>query len=126
MPRLYDFLPALGASVIEATHSRYVIDLNRAPDSRPLYAGASNTELCPLQTFDNEEIYREGQRPDDAEVAERREAYWQPYHDRLAEELAALKARHGYALLWRSEEHTSELQSLMRTSYAVFCLKKKK
>src|SRR3546814_4232457 len=27
---------------------------------------------------------------------------------------------------WRSEEHTSELQSLMRTSYAVFCLKKKK
>src|SRR3546814_2268200 len=26
---------------------------------------------------------------------------------------------------WRSEEHTSELQSLMRTSYAVFCLKKK-
>src|SRR3546814_9295155 len=103
MPRLYDFLPALGASVIEATHSRYVIDLNRAPDSRPLYAGASNTELCPLQTFDNEEIYREGQRPGAAEVAERREAYWQ-----------------------RSEEHTSELQSLMRISYAVFCLKKKK
>src|SRR3546814_7440404 len=28
--------------------------------------------------------------------------------------------------LTRSEEHTSELQSLMRTSYAVFCLKKKK
>src|SRR3546814_5492082 len=31
---------------------------------------------------------------------------------------------HGSAV--RSEEHTSELQSLMRTSYAVFCLKKKK
>src|SRR3546814_6819694 len=30
----------------------------------------------------------------------------------------------GYAM--RSEEHTSELQSLMRISYAVFCLKKKK
>src|SRR3546814_5340108 len=29
-------------------------------------------------------------------------------------------------LLSRSEEHTSELQSLMRISYAVFCLKKKK
>src|SRR3546814_5984103 len=27
---------------------------------------------------------------------------------------------------WRSEEHTSELQSLMRNSYAVFCLKKQK
>src|SRR3546814_3719307 len=30
------------------------------------------------------------------------------------------------ALVMRSEEHTSELQSLMRISYAVFCLKKKK
>src|SRR3546814_8241870 len=36
----------------------------------------------------------------------------------LALELAPLKIR--------SEEHTSELQSLMRISYAVFCLKKKK
>src|SRR3546814_9208778 len=32
----------------------------------------------------------------------------------------------GFFLLERSEEHTSELQSLMRNSYAVFCLKKKK
>src|SRR3546814_7514680 len=32
----------------------------------------------------------------------------------------------GIALTDRSEEHTSELQSLMRTSYAVFCFKKKK
>src|SRR3546814_8201119 len=31
-----------------------------------------------------------------------------------------------FGLLGRSEEHTSELQSLMRTSYAVFCLKTKK
>src|SRR3546814_2707463 len=30
-----------------------------------------------------------------------------------------------YELQYRSEEHTSELQSLMRSSYAVFCLKKK-
>src|SRR3546814_4729877 len=31
-----------------------------------------------------------------------------------------------YTLYTRSEEHTSELQSLMRNSYAVFCLKKKR
>src|SRR3546814_5938015 len=36
-------------------------------------------------------------------------------------------ARGSFRRLWpRSEEHTSELQSLMRISYAVFCLKKKK
>src|SRR3546814_3199357 len=37
--------------------------------------------------------------------------------------LSGLCARGGGS--YRSEEHTSELQSLMRTSYAVFCLKKK-
>src|SRR3546814_2564450 len=37
----------------------------------------------------------------------------------------AIGDRHS-AVLLRSEEHTSELQSLMRISYAVFCLKKKK
>src|SRR3546814_7265349 len=34
-------------------------------------------------------------------------------------------AKHGVTSEYRSEEHTSELQSLMRISYAVFCLKKK-
>src|SRR3546814_3471504 len=38
---------------------------------------------------------------------------------------AYLMAVGGAAYLVRSEEHTSELQSLMRISYAVFCLKKK-
>src|SRR3546814_3602969 len=38
----------------------------------------------------------------------------------------ALGAELGQQSLDRSEEHTSELQSLMRISYAVFCLKKKK
>src|SRR3546814_10823054 len=51
------------------------------------------------------------------------------------EALAGLSARTGASLVLgvierdgstRSEEHTSELQSLMRISYAVFCLKKKK
>src|SRR3546814_3856009 len=35
-------------------------------------------------------------------------------------------AKHVMVVFTRSEEHTSELQSLMRISYAVFCLKKKK
>src|SRR3546814_7453168 len=37
-----------------------------------------------------------------------------------------LKVTLNFAMPGRSEEHTSELQSLMRISYAVFCLKKKK
>src|SRR3546814_3914689 len=37
--------------------------------------------------------------------------------------LTILRKREGYRKAFRSEEHTSELQSLMRISYAVFCLK---
>src|SRR3546814_20528474 len=45
---------------------------------------------------------------------------------KLIQEQSALKsARRGIKRDLRSEEHTSELQSLMRISYAVFCLKKK-
>src|SRR3546814_7673693 len=48
---------------------------------------------------------------------------WSKYRDAnpiLNKDGTLRKAQH-----WRSEEHTSELQSLMRISYAVFCLKKK-
>lgn len=100
VPRLYDFLADLDVSVITASHSRYVIDLNRAPDGKPLYPGASNTELCPTTSFAEEPLYREGQEPSEEEVAERLREVWQPYHDALAGELAAIKARHGVALLW--------------------------
>src|SRR3546814_12687483 len=55
------------------------------------------------------ESYREGQRPDDAEVAERRERYWRPYHDKVAAALGAIKARHGFALLWDAHSIRSVL-----------------
>ena len=66
--RPYDFLDDLDAAVLAATHSRYVIDLNRSPDDRPLYPGASNTGLCPATTFAEAPIYRDGEAPDAAEI----------------------------------------------------------
>src|SRR3546814_7112444 len=45
------------------------------------------------------------------------------FHPLLREQRSRIMSARGEA---RSEEHTSELQSLMRISYAVFCLKKKK
>ena len=68
--RLYDVLGELGASVLAATQSRTVIDLNRAPDGAALYPGASNTELCPTTTFADEPIDRDRQGPDKAEIGD--------------------------------------------------------
>src|SRR3546814_10243072 len=49
-----------------------------------------------------------------------------PVHRRIIHAMRLLKLDPGQGYKKRSEEHTSELQSLMRISYAVFCLKKKK
>ncbi|WP_373089228.1 N-formylglutamate deformylase [Sneathiella sp.] len=101
MARLYDDMAeALGASVITANYSRFVIDLNRDPDGISLYPGMSVTELCPLSLFDDAQIYLDGQNPEEAEISERKIHYWQPYHDALASEIDRIKAEHGYALLY--------------------------
>ena len=68
LPRLYDFAQALGASILVATHSRYVVDLNRPPDGASLYPGQSVTGLCPVDTFDDTPIYAQGDVPGDAEI----------------------------------------------------------
>jgi len=89
----------LGLPMITATHSRYVIDLNRDPAGAALYAGANNTELCPTSTFAEVPIYQDGGAPDETEIATRIERYWRPYHEKLAETLDDIHARHGIAIL---------------------------
>ena len=109
LDRLYAFATDLGASLIVPRHSRFVIDLNRPSDNRPMYAGTNNTELCPTRFFTGDPIYRDGQAPDAAEVQQRVTTFWQPYHDTLTSELARLKAAHGHAVLFDGHSIKSEL-----------------
>ncbi|HET8728934.1 MAG TPA: N-formylglutamate deformylase [Alphaproteobacteria bacterium] len=110
--RLYDFAGELGANVLKATHSRYVIDLNRPPDDTSLYPGQATTGLVPATFFDGRPLYRDGQEPNGGEIAERRETYWRPYHDFLAERLDRLKAEFGYALLYDAHSIRSRVPRL--------------
>ncbi len=98
--RLYDFCRELGASVIRARYSRYVVDLNRDPGGSALYPGQSETEICPTTSFGDQLLYRDGETPTSDEVAERVERYWRPYHKRLRAELDRLRQKYGVALLW--------------------------
>ncbi|HEY6894427.1 MAG TPA: N-formylglutamate deformylase [Rhodanobacteraceae bacterium] len=96
---LYRFVPSTNATLIVATHSRYVVDLNRDPSGAALYPGADNTELCPTRTFGNEAIYSPGEEPDRKEVDARRATFFDPYHALLAEQIARVRTRNGYAIL---------------------------
>jgi N-formylglutamate deformylase len=109
LPQLYDFAADLGASVLAATNSRYVIDLNRPEDDANLYPGQDTTGLVPGDTFAKEPVYLPGQEPDAADIAARKLNHWQPYHAQLAAELARIKARHGYALLWDAHSIASHV-----------------
>src|SRR6201989_2585571 len=93
--KLYDFAPALDATIIRTSISRTVIDVNRDPSGASLYPGQATTELCPTTTFDGEPLYRAGQEPDEAEIAQRRTIFFDPYHEALAGEIERLRARHG-------------------------------
>lgn len=98
MRQLYAFAERFRPSVVEAGLSRYVIDLNRDPSGASLYPGQATTELVPTTTFDGEPIWTTP--PDEAEVERRKQAYFQPYHEALAAEIARVKAQHGFCLLW--------------------------
>jgi N-formylglutamate amidohydrolase len=107
--RLYDFATDLGASVIRAEFSRYVVDLNRSADDEVLYEGHFETGLCSTRTFSGEDIYE----PDAViDVEERVREFWQPYHHKLAETLRAMREKHGYALLWDAHSVPSRVPSL--------------
>jgi len=100
LERLYDFLHALDATALIATHSRYVVDLNRPPDDASLYPGRDTTGLVPLDSFHKGPLYLPGEAPGGDEIRARVETFWQPYHGALETELARIRAKHGYALLW--------------------------
>ncbi len=112
LDRLYGFAQTLGASVLKAHVSRYVIDLNRPPSGESLYPGQTTTSLCPLETFHGEPLYAPGTEPDGAEQRRRLHTYWMPYHKALAQELARLKAANGAVLLWDAHSIASVLPRL--------------
>src|SRR3546814_9321516 len=93
-----------------ATISTALADVRQNKQQKHLRRRSANGNTCPSRT--NRFVHR---HPDGRGIAISTGAK----HTRYERIPHVLQSR-------RSEEHTSELQSLMRISYAVFCLKKKK
>jgi len=97
---LYNMAEQLGASVISAEYSRYVIDLNRPKEDSNLYPGQDTTGLCPVDTFAKQALYKPGRVPGPEAISERIARYWQPYHTQINAELGRIRKHHGIAILW--------------------------
>jgi formiminoglutamase len=119
---LYDFAHALGATVVRTRLSRSLIDVNRDPSGASLYPGQATTELCPTTTFDGEPLYRPGQAPDAAEIAERRRRYFNPYHAALSAEIARLRERFGRVALFDAHSIRSRAPRLFEGELPLFNL----
>lgn len=111
VPRLYEFVNTLGASVLIGNYSRLVIDLNRPADDKPLYSTAT-TGLFPGELFDGRPAFSPGVILSDQERAGYLQTIWQPYHQQLQNELERLKQQHGYALLFDAHSIVSVIPRL--------------
>lgn len=99
---LYSFASDLGITIIHARYSRWVIDLNRDPESAPLYDdGRIITGLTPLTDFFGDAIYRSPeQEPDATEIKRRLDTYYWPYYHKIEELLDERIREFGKVLLW--------------------------
>ncbi|WP_026614955.1 N-formylglutamate deformylase [Ensifer aridi] len=88
------------ATTVRATFHRYVIDANRDPEGVSLYPGQNTTGLVPETDFDGVPIWKDGEGPTEANIAERLRAFHAPYHGALAAQIARVKAIHGVAVLY--------------------------
>lgn len=79
LDQLYDFLPSLGITVLQATHNRYVVDLNRQA-KEPLF-GSFWSSVIPETTAFNKPIYKN--KPLLEHIKERIDKYYLPYHYQL-------------------------------------------
>ncbi|MFD2206982.1 N-formylglutamate deformylase [Kiloniella antarctica] len=86
------------ASVLVAHYSRYMVDLNRPQDDKPLYAGAT-TGLVPSIDFDGNQLYLSGQGPDKRNVQLRVNEYWIGYHQKLRQIIDDTRNKFGFCLL---------------------------
>jgi N-formylglutamate deformylase len=117
--QLYDFAPSMGMMLIAAKYSRWVIDLNRDPQSKPLYSdGRIITALCPTTTFLGEPLFSDERKEiDQQEINRRLEKYYQPYHKLIEENIIRLKNKFGKVLLWDCHSIRQVVQTIQKEKF---------
>ena len=110
--RLYQFCKVIDASMIIGKYSRYVVDLNRSDNDELLYKNNITTGICPSNSFDGNDLYKDNKIISATEKQQRIKFYWLPYHNKIKSCLKNIKNHYGYALLWDAHSIQSEIPSL--------------
>ena len=95
LEKLLDFLPDMGVTVLQATHSRYVVDLNREV-KEPLFGPIASSVIFATTTHGSPLYETE---PTNDEIKARLTAYYYPYHEKLQTLLDGMKQEFGHVVL---------------------------
>lgn len=113
---LYGFAPKMGITLLHARYNRFVIDLNRDPEDKPLYAdGRHMTGLVPTTTFDRRPIY--AREPDEAEIRRRLERYYRPYHAQAEQLVHDMRSRFKHVLFFEAHSIKRRVASIRPTPF---------
>ncbi|WP_350290215.1 N-formylglutamate amidohydrolase [uncultured Croceitalea sp.] len=117
--KLYDFAPSLGITLIKANLSRWVIDLNRDPESVPLYNDnrliTSNT---PTTDFFGNKIYKsQDLEPNEDEKNRRLKEYYWPYYNKVEALITARKKQFGHVLLWDAHSIRHKVSTIQKEPF---------
>jgi len=117
--QLYNFATELGITIIYAKYSRWVIDLNRDPESAPLYDdGRIITGLTTLTDFFGKDIYIDNNHTPDTEEIERRLAqYYWPYYNKIESLLNDLKKDFKDVLLWDAHSIRQSVPTIRKDDF---------
>jgi N-formylglutamate deformylase len=118
---LYDFAPGLGTPVVSGLFSRYVIDLNRDPQDKPLYGdGRIETGLFPQDTFHSKPLFLRGFDQDLLNAIRKRsfDHIYLPYHEQLQTLLEKKKKDFSTILLWEAHSIARWVPRIQKEPFA--------
>ncbi|WP_269584581.1 N-formylglutamate amidohydrolase [Roseibium sp. Sym1] len=112
LERVFDFHEDLDATVLRSSISRYVIDLDRDPETPVSDAGDPAKALCPVTTLDGKRIYQEGEEPGPTEVEQRSLLFHAPFHKALRRQIDRLLRSHRKVIIVDCQSMRSHIKGV--------------
>lgn len=112
LERVFDFNRELDATVLRSSISRYVVDLDRDPETPVSDAMDPAKALCPATTLDGKRIYQEGEEPGPTEIEQRSLLFYTPFHRALRQQIDRLMRQHRKVIIVDCQSMRSHIKGV--------------
>lgn len=113
--RVFGFHKDLDATLLRSSISRYVIDVDKDPQTPLSAAQDPATALCPVTTLDGKRIYQPGEEPGPTEVEQRSLLFCMPFHRALRKQIDRLLRKHDRIVIVNCQSMRSNIKGVTDT-----------